>query len=58
MGNRVLVVDDDPQVVSLIRDWLTRAGFSVSSAQDGAECLHKVDSEQPDLRWTLSSPTW
>jgi len=49
MGNRVLVVDDEPNVVSVIRDALTREGFSVLSAQDGAECLQKVESEQPDL---------
>jgi DNA-binding response OmpR family regulator len=49
MGNRVLVVDDEPQVISVIRDALTREGFSVFSARDGAECLRKVESEHPDL---------
>ncbi len=45
----MLVVDDEPEVVSVIRHALTREGFSVSSARDGAECLRKVESEQPDL---------
>ncbi|UCC68067.1 MAG: response regulator [Armatimonadota bacterium] len=49
MGNRVLVVDDEPNVVNVIGDALTREGFSVLSARDGAECLQKVESEQPDL---------
>ncbi len=49
MGSRVLVVDDDPQVVKVIRDALVREGFSVVSARHGLECLHKVESEQPDL---------
>lgn len=45
----MLVVDDEPEVVSLLRDALTREGFTVTSARDGAECLHKVASEHPDL---------
>lgn len=49
MGNRVLVVDDEPEVVSVIREALTSEGFSVLSARDGAECLRKVESGQPDL---------
>jgi DNA-binding response OmpR family regulator len=49
MGNRVLVVDDEPEVVSVISEALTRAGFSVLSARDGAECLRMVASRQPDL---------
>ncbi len=49
MGNRVLVVDDEPQVVRVITDALRGEGFSVVSARDGAECLRKVESERPDL---------
>ena len=49
MGKCVLVVDDDPPMVDLIEDALVREGFSVTSARNGAECLRKVDAEQPDL---------
>jgi CheY-like chemotaxis protein len=49
MGKSVLVVDDHPPVVRLIRDALVREGYLVTSAQDGAECLHKVEADRPDL---------
>jgi CheY-like chemotaxis protein len=49
MGKRVLVVDDQPATVDLIRDALVREGFSVISARNGAECLRKVEAHQPDL---------
>jgi len=49
MEKRILVVDDDPPVVELVREVLTRAGFSVSTAADGPACLRKVTEETPDL---------
>jgi DNA-binding response OmpR family regulator len=49
MGKRVLVVDDHPPTVELIRDALVREGFSVVSAGNGADCLRKVEAHRPDL---------
>jgi two-component system alkaline phosphatase synthesis response regulator PhoP/two-component system response regulator VicR len=49
MGRRVLVVDDDAPTVALIRIALERAGFTVASASNGAECLLAVDRQRPDL---------
>lgn len=49
MGPRVLVVDDHPLMVQLIQETLEREGFSVLSAQNGAECLRVVAQERPDL---------
>ena len=49
MGKRVLVVDDHPPMVRLIEETLTREGFSVLSAENGAQCLRKVATERPDL---------
>jgi DNA-binding response OmpR family regulator len=49
MPKRVLVVDDQPATVELIRDALVREGFSVVTARNGAECLRKVEAHQPDL---------
>jgi CheY-like chemotaxis protein len=46
---RVLVVDDNPQTVSLIEDAFATAGFSVHSACNGAECLCALAEAQPDL---------
>jgi len=49
MGKRILVVDDHPPMVKLVDDALVRAGFSVTTVSDGAECLRKVAAESPDL---------
>ena len=46
---RVLVVDDDPQVVRLLRVNLELEGYEVVSANDGNEALEAVASEDPDL---------
>jgi len=46
---RILVVDDEPKIVQLVRDYLERARFSVSTARDGNEALMRARSERPDL---------
>jgi DNA-binding response OmpR family regulator len=46
---RILVVDDEPKIVLLVRDYLERAGFAVSTAQDGPEALMRAHQERPDL---------
>ena len=38
----VLVVDDEPKIVQLARDYLEHAGFAVLTAGDGASSLHAV----------------
>src|SRR5438270_9454824 len=45
----VLVVDDEPKIVQLARDYLEHAGFAVASASDGTEALARARSEHPDL---------
>ena len=35
----VLIVDDEPAIVRVVRDYLERAGFHVISAGDGGEAL-------------------
>jgi CheY-like chemotaxis protein len=37
--NRILIVDDDTDLVSLTTHWLERAGYSVQHAGDGAAAL-------------------
>lgn len=49
MSPRVLVVDDDPQVLRLMRVNLELEGYDVVSAPDGQEALEAVLSERPDL---------
>jgi DNA-binding response OmpR family regulator len=45
----VLVVDDEPKIVQLARDYLEHAGFAVLTAGDGASALHAARTRQPDL---------
>ncbi len=46
---RILIVDDEPKIVQLVRDYLERAGFAVSTARDGNEALMRARQERPDL---------
>jgi len=45
----VLVVDDEPQIVDLVRDYLEHAGFAVLVAADGPQALRSVRTGSPDL---------
>ena len=45
----VLVVDDDPKIVQLARDYLEHAGFAVVSASDGKSALAAARASRPDL---------
>jgi DNA-binding response OmpR family regulator len=45
----VLVVDDEPKIVQLARDYLEHAGFAVLTAGDGASALQAARTRQPDL---------
>ena len=49
MSPRVLVVDDDPQVLRLMRVNLELEGYDVVSAPDGEEALEAVVNERPDV---------
>jgi len=46
---RILVVDDDREVVRLIRAYLEQAGFEVLAAHDGETAVHILRRDQPDL---------
>lgn len=46
---RVLVVDDDHEIVRVVRGYLEQAGFQVLTAYDGASALHTLRHERPDL---------
>lgn len=49
MQGRILVVDDDREVVRLIRAYLEDAGFTVLVAYNGETAVHIVHREFPDL---------
>lgn len=48
-SQRILVVDDDPLIVRLVRMHLDRAGYNVLVATDGEEALDVCAAELPDL---------
>jgi DNA-binding response OmpR family regulator len=45
----ILVVDDEPKIADLARDYLEHAGFSVRTAGDGETALLAVRRDRPDL---------
>ena len=45
----VLVVDDEPQIVQLVRDYLEHGGFKVLTAADGSGALRLASTQRPDL---------
>ena len=47
--SRVLVVDDDPGIVKLVRAYLEQAGFGVLTAYDGKKAMQIARHESPDL---------
>ncbi len=49
MTARILVVDDDKQIVRLLQSYLEKAGFAVLTAHDGETALHVIRRERPDL---------
>ncbi len=49
MGQRVLVVDDDPTVSDVVRRYLERSGYQVGLAGDGPGALAAFERDRPDL---------
>ncbi len=49
MARTILVVDDEPGIVKIARDYLERAGFQVISAGDGPTALRLARQERPAL---------
>ena len=49
MPKTILVVDDEPKIVDICRDYLSAAGFKVIVAADGTRGLSLARNEKPDL---------
>jgi DNA-binding response OmpR family regulator len=49
MSRTILVVDDEPRIVELARDYLEHAGFRVITANDGRGALDVARHDRPDL---------
>jgi two-component system alkaline phosphatase synthesis response regulator PhoP len=46
---RILVVDDDREIVRMVRTYLEQAGFQVFTAYAGSTAMHSIRHDQPDL---------
>jgi two-component system response regulator GlrR len=48
-AKRILVVDDDEDVLSLLETWLSGGGYEVKTAASGEEALSQIGINQPNL---------
>jgi len=49
MKRTILLVDDEPHVIRVLRLMLEREGYQVATANDGAEALAKMAAGRPDV---------
>jgi two-component system, OmpR family, alkaline phosphatase synthesis response regulator PhoP len=49
MAKKILVVDDKPELRTLLKSYLTQEGFDVVDASNGQEALYVTRYEKPDL---------
>ena len=49
MSKKILVADDEPNIVVALEYLLQHAGYDVSVARDGEEALHQIEASVPDL---------
>ncbi len=47
--NRILIADDEPDILEFVRYNLNKEGFEVSTASNGLEALHKAKETHPHL---------
>ena len=52
-AKKILVVDDEPDVVMILSKFLEHNGFEVITAADGAECIAKAEDEHSALALIL-----
>jgi len=49
MAKKVLVVDDEPDVLKIVCFRLKKAGYEVKTASDGKAALDLIEKDRPDL---------
>jgi two-component system alkaline phosphatase synthesis response regulator PhoP len=49
MAQTILIADDEPEIVKLVKAYLESAGYRVATAKDGREALLVTRHEKPDL---------
>jgi DNA-binding response OmpR family regulator len=56
----ILVVDDEPKIVDVVKSYLENSGYAVSAAYNGREAYEKFEKENPSLiilDWMLPDTT-
>lgn len=48
-GKRVVCIEDEPEMIDLVKLILSRKGYEVTGAMGGREGLEVIDREKPDL---------
>jgi DNA-binding response OmpR family regulator len=48
MAKKILVVDDNPDILTMLKNYLTEEGFEVVSAVNGQKALHVAREQRPD----------
>lgn len=57
---RILIVDDEPKIVDVVKSYLEHSSFTVVSASNGRQAYEKLEKENPDLiilDWMLPDTT-
>ena len=49
MAKKIMIVDDDPNIVTYLKDFFGDNGYDICSAEDGSEAMAVVKKEKPDL---------
>ena len=49
MPKKILIVDDEPQIVEICRDYLKAAGYETVTASNGVQGVSLAHREKPDL---------
>jgi len=49
MSKKILIADDEPNIVTSLEFLMRKAGYEVRVARDGEEALAQMESFQPDL---------
>lgn len=49
MGKKILIVDDEDDILFILKSVLTKKGYHVKEAYSGEECLSIIEKDRPDL---------
>ena len=47
LGKNILVIDDNPVVLEILKDCLDKEGYQVETADDGLDAINKVENFEP-----------